>query len=56
MTTMTQVPEILNNLLAAHQSAFKQKRIQKRVQALVLAEILALGRHTITQLLMGLGS
>jgi hypothetical protein len=58
MTTMTQVPEILNNLLtllAAHQSAFKQKRIQKRVQALVLAENLAQRRHTISQLLMGLG-
>jgi hypothetical protein len=58
MTTMTQSAEILNNLLkllAAHQSAFKQKRIYKRVQALVLAEILTLGRHTVTQLLMGLG-
>jgi hypothetical protein len=56
MTTMIQAPEILNNLmklLAAHQPAFKQKRIYKRVQALVLAEILTLGRQIITQLLRG---
>jgi hypothetical protein len=51
MTTMRQAAEILNNLLkllGAHQPAFKQKRIYKRVQALVLAEILTLGRHTVT--------
>jgi len=42
-------------LLAGMRGAFKQERTYRRAQALFVAELLVLGRHTITQLLRGLG-
>lgn len=58
MTTIPQNPELLNELaeiLAWHRAIFKQQRIYQRVVALVMAELLVFARHTVTQLLMGLG-
>jgi hypothetical protein len=37
------------------ESAFNQKRVFNRILALVMAELFAFGRHTITQLLLTLG-
>jgi hypothetical protein len=45
----------LFELIEAHRGIFKQERIYKRVEALLLAELFVFGRHTITQLLMALG-
>jgi len=45
----------LMELLRQHQSIFKQERIYHRVVGLVLAELFAFGRHTVTQLLLVLG-
>jgi hypothetical protein len=45
----------LFELIEAHRNIFKQERIFKRVEALLLAELFVFGRHTITQLLMALG-
>lgn len=45
----------LFQLIEAHRSIFKQDRIYKRVEGLLLAELFVFGRHTITQLLMALG-
>lgn len=42
-------------LLGRHEGAFKQQRVYQRVVALVMGELLALGRHTVTQLLLNLG-
>lgn len=42
-------------LLLAHQTAFRQERVFRRVVALAFAESLALGRHTLTQLQVVLG-
>ncbi len=58
MTTITQNPELLNNLvklLAAHRPIFSQQRVYHRATALVLGELLAFARHTVTQLLLTLG-
>lgn len=58
MTTIPQSPELLKHLadiLAAHRSIFKQQRTYQRVVQLVLAELVVLARHTVTQLLMVLG-
>lgn len=58
MSTIPQNPELLKHLmgvLEAHQAVFKQQRIYRRVLALVLAEIMVFGRHTVTQLLVALG-
>ena len=58
MTTIPQTDELLKQLMAlldAHRPLFKQNRVYERVVGLVLAEVLAFGRHTVTQLLMGLG-
>jgi len=55
---MTQNQELLKHLfglLQAQRSVFKQERTYQRVVALVAAEIFALARHTVTQLLMCLG-
>lgn len=57
-TTIAQDPELLKNLFAllqAHRPLFKQGRVFGRVVALVLAELFAFSRHTVTQLLMVLG-
>lgn len=56
--TIPQNNELIKNLselLAAHQGLFVQARVYERVVALVLAEGMALARHTVTQLLMVLG-
>lgn len=45
----------LMSLLEAQRSAFGQERVYRRVMALVWAEVLAFGRHTVTQLLLTLG-
>ena len=53
-----ETPALLRNLmllLEAHRPVFKQERVHRRAVALVLAEIFAFGRHTITQLLLALG-
>ena len=42
-------------LISRCESAFGQKRVFYRVLALVMAELFAFGRHTITQLLLALG-
>ncbi len=57
-TTIPQNPSLIKNLLEllrAHREAFGQERVYQRVVALVLAEIVSLGRHTMTQLLLSLG-
>ncbi len=53
-----EAPVLLTKLLAlvaAHRGAFGQERSYRRGVALVLGEIFAFGRHTVTQLLMTLG-
>ena len=53
MTTIPQNSELikhLNEILAAHRPLFSQQRIYERVVQLVLAELLAFARHTVTQL------
>lgn len=53
-----QNPALLENLfkvLEAHRRAFRQERIYKRVVAMVIGELFAFGRHTITQVLLVLG-
>ena len=45
----------LTQLLQAHRPIFKQERVFQRVALLVIAEIVVFARHTITQLLMGVG-
>jgi hypothetical protein len=46
----------LRELLAAHRSAFKQERTFVRGEALVLADVMAFGRKTMTQRLISLGA
>lgn len=56
--TIPQNDELIKNLLgllAAHRGVFGQERVYVRVVALVLAEVMALARHTVSQLLMVLG-
>jgi hypothetical protein len=56
--TIPQNNELIKNLrelLAAHQHLFGQKRVYERMVALVYAEVMALARHTVTQLLLVLG-
>ncbi len=51
-------PLLLVNLAetaAGHRAVFKQERVYMRGVALVLAEVMAFGRHTVTQLLQVLG-
>jgi len=47
--------EALRGLLAGMSGAFEQERTFRRVVALFVAELLCLGRHTVTQLLRSLG-
>ncbi|MDY0019002.1 MAG: hypothetical protein RBT47_03285 [Anaerolineae bacterium] len=57
-TNQAKKPELLaalQQLLAGMRGAFKQERTYRRAQALFVAELLVLGRHTVTQLLRGLG-
>ena len=58
MATIPQNRELIKNLadlLEAHGKVFGQRRVYLRVVELVLAEVMAFGRHTVTQLLMVLG-
>ena len=58
MSTIPQNQELLNQLtqlLQAHRRLFRQERVFQRVALLVVAELVVFARHTITQLLMGLG-
>jgi hypothetical protein len=58
MTTSPQNGELLNQLielLTAHRGLFRQERVFQRVALLVVAEIVVFARHTVTQLLMGIG-
>ncbi len=58
MTTIPQNEKLLKHLtqlLQAHRAIFKQERVFQRVALLIMAEIVVFARHTITQLLMGLG-
>lgn len=53
-----EVPELLMalmTLLEMHRPIFRQQRVFNRVVALVLAEVFAFARHTVTQLLLTLG-
>lgn len=45
----------LFELVAAHRSAFRQERVFRRAISLLLSEIFAFGRHTVTQGLLALG-
>lgn len=47
--------EQLTKLLQAHRHLFRQERVFQRVALLVVAELVVFARHTITQLLMGMG-
>ena len=58
MTTIPQNGELLKELtelLKAHRHLFGQERVFQRVALLVVAEIVVFARHTVTQLLMGIG-
>lgn len=58
MNTIPQKTVLLKNLfelIEAHRPAFRQERVYQRVVALIIAELVTFGRHTITQLLMTLG-
>ena len=58
MATIPQNTELIKNLfelIEAHREIVKQERIFQRVFAMVLAEVFAFGRDTVTQLLMNLG-
>jgi hypothetical protein len=58
MATIPQNNKLLNRLtelLQAHRHLFRQERVFQRVALLVIAEIVVFARHTITQLLMGVG-
>lgn len=57
-TTIPQNNELIKKLfelLKSHRRLVGQERVYQRVAALVLAEILTFGRHTVTQLLLTLG-
>ena len=58
MSTVPQNVELLKNLhslLTAHRPLFGQQRVYERVGWLVWGELLAFGRHTVTQLLLAQG-
>ncbi len=58
MSTIPQNQELLNqliSLLQVHRPLFRQERVFQRVALLVVAEIIVFARHTVTQLLMGIG-
>lgn len=58
MTTIPQNNELLkqlSKLLQAHRHLFGQERVFQRVVMLLVAELIVFARHTVTQLLMGIG-
>lgn len=58
MAIVAQHKQLVNEvfeLLERHASCFRQERVFGRVIALVLAEVLALAHHTVSQLIWGLG-
>lgn len=57
-TIISQNNDLIKNLfdlLQSHRKIVRQERVYQRMVALVLAEVLTLGRHTVTQLLLTLG-
>ena len=57
-STIPQNDDLIKNLfdlLEAHRGVFGQGRVFERAVALVIGELFAFTRHTVTQLLMGLG-
>lgn len=57
-STIPQEPKLIKNLielLQRHRRVFGQERVYQRVVALVMAEVMCFGRHTVTQLLLTLG-
>ena len=57
-TTTGAYPELLKQLfelIQAHRGAFRQGRPFARAWAMVIAEIISFGRHTVTQSLLSLG-
>lgn len=58
MPTIPQNTELLKNLfklISIQQGIADQQRVRERLELLILSELFAFGRHTITQLLMSLG-
>jgi hypothetical protein len=58
MSSIPQQQELLNQLtqlLQAHRHLFRQERVFQRIALLVVAELVVFARHTVTQLLMGIG-
>lgn len=55
ITTLSPLLTHLFMILEAHRPAFRQERSYRRAMALVLGELFAFGKHTVTQLLMSLG-
>lgn len=45
----------LMQIIAAHRPAFRQERTFRRVVALLVGELVACARHTVTQVLLTLG-
>lgn len=45
----------LEDLLQAHRPIVKQERVFERIKALVFGELLAFGRHTLSQIILSLG-
>lgn len=58
MTTISQNDQLLkelSKLVEAHRQFFKQEQVYQKVWWLLVAELFAFGRHTVTQLLCVLG-
>lgn len=58
MSTIPQNKELLKcliELIEAHRPVFKQERTYHRAIALIFGELIVFARHTITQILLGLG-
>ena len=54
-TEMPALVQALMGLLAAHAGLYRQGRVQRRVVSLVIGELFAFGRRTVTQGLLALG-
>lgn len=51
----TELLKHLDALIQAHRPIFKQERVFRRIKALVLGEIVAFGRRTLSQIILSLG-
>lgn len=54
-TTVPALRVTLQTLLTAHRPAFRQERHHRRVVALLVGNLFAFARHTVTQVLLALG-